>query len=398
MPFPSTTTPLKLAKRMQRLGTETAFEVLVRARALQAKGKDIVHLEIGEPDFDTPANIIEAGVDALRSGWTHYGPSAGLPELRGEIAKYVSASRGVEVTPEEVVVVPGGKPIIFFTLLALVEEGDEVIYPNPGFPIYESMIDFVGARAVPIRLREERGFGFDVAELAACITDRTKLIILNSPQNPTGGVLDEHTVREIARSIGSRDIMVLSDEIYSRLIFEGDHFSLMSIPEFRDRTVLLDGFSKTYAMTGWRMGYGIMRQDLAVQISRLMTNSNSCTASFTQRAGVEALSGDQSSVKQMVDEFRRRRELMVGGLNAIRGFRCQKPRGAFYVFPNIEATGWTSKKLADALLEEAGVACLSGTSFGRYGEGYIRFSIANSMENIEKALERIQDWTRKNLE
>ena len=391
------THPLKLAKRMQRLGTETAFEVLVRARALEARGKDIVHLEIGEPDFDTPANVIEAGVQALRTGWTHYGPSAGLPALRESIAAYVSETRRVQVSPDEVVVVPGGKPIIFFTILALVEEGDEVIYPNPGFPIYESMIEFLGARAVPLHLREERQFRVDVEELAAKITNRTKLIILNSPQNPTGGVLDEADVRDIARAIGDRDIMILSDEIYSRLIFEGTRFSLMSIPEFRDRTVLLDGFSKTYAMTGWRLGYGVMRSDLAVQVSRLMTNSNSCTASFTQIAGIEALKGDQSSVDRMLNEFRRRRELMVDTLNQIKGFRCQKPRGAFYVFPNIEGTGWPSKKLADALLEEAGVACLSGTSFGNFGEGYIRFSIANSIDNIQKALDRIQDWTRKRL-
>ena len=351
-----TTHPLKLAKRMQRLGTETAFEVLVRARALEAKGRDIVHLEIGEPDFDTPPNIIDAGVEALRTGWTHYGPSAGLPALREAIAEYVSGTRHVQATPEEVVVVPGGKPVIFFTILALVEEGDEVIYPNPGFPIYESMIDFAGARPVPIRLREERGFGFDAKELGEKITPRTRLIILNSPHNPTGGVLDEKDVREIARMIGDRDIIVLSDEIYSRLIFEGEHFSIMSIPEFRDRTVLLDGFSKTFAMTGWRIGYGVMRTDLAAQVSRLMTNSNSCTASFTQMAGIEALHGDQSSVDRMREEFRRRREIMVAGLNKIKGFRCQKPRGAFYVFPNTECTGWNSKKLADALLEEAGVA------------------------------------------
>jgi aspartate aminotransferase len=391
------THPLKLARRMQRLGTETAFEVLVRARALEATGRDIVHLEIGEPDFDTPMNVIDAGVAALKTGWTHYGPSAGLPALRQAIAEYVGRTRGISVAAEEVVVVPGGKPIIFFTMLALVEEGDEVIYPNPGFPIYESMIEFLGARAVPIQLREERGFGFDVQELAEMITSRTKLIILNSPHNPTGGVLEENDVRHIARVIGDREIMVLSDEIYSRLIFEGEHFSLLSIPEFRDRTILLDGFSKTYAMTGWRLGYGVMRPDLATHVARLMTNSASCTASFTQMAGVEALHGDQSSVDRMLQEFRRRREVMVEGLNSIKGFRCQKPRGAFYVFPNIEETGWTSKKMADALLEEAGVACLSGTSFGSFGEGYIRFSIANSIENIQKALERIRRWAQKHL-
>ena len=391
------TRPLKLARRMQRLGTETAFEVLVRARALEAAGKDIIHLEIGEPDFDTPSNIIDAGVHALKNGWTHYGPSAGLLALRQEIAKYVSRSRGINVSPDEVVVVPGGKPIIFFTMLALVEEGDEVIYPNPGFPIYESMIEFLGARAVPIRLREEQAFGFDVDEFAGKITDRTKLIILNSPHNPTGGVLDEATIRRIARAIGDRDVMILSDEIYSRLIFEGEHFSLMSLPEFRERTMLLDGFSKTYAMTGWRMGYGVMRQDLALQVARLMTNSNSCTASFTQMAGIEALHGDQSSVKKMVEEFRSRRDLMVSELNRLKGFRCQMPHGAFYVFPSIEGTGWQSKKLADALLEQAGVACLSGTSFGSNGEGFIRFSIANSIENIQKALERIHKWTSEHI-
>ena len=391
------TRPLKLAKRMQRLGTETAFEVLVRARALEAAGKDIVHLEIGEPDFDTPQNVIDAGVSALKTGWTHYGPSAGLPALRQSIASYIGETRKISVTPDEVVVVPGGKPIIFFTILALVEEGDEVIYPNPGFPIYESMINFLGARAIPLQLREERGFGFDVKDLADRITERTRLVILNSPHNPTGGILEEREVREIARAIGDRNIMVLSDEIYSRLIFEGKHFSLISIPEFRDRTILLDGFSKTYAMTGWRLGYGVMRPELALQISRLMTNSNSCTASFTQMAGIEALAGDQSSVDRMVAEFRRRRDLMVGELNRIKGFRCQMPRGAFYVFPNTKETGWSSKKLADALLEQAGVACLAGNSFGSFGEGFIRFSIANSIENIEKALERIHAWTAKNV-
>jgi aspartate/methionine/tyrosine aminotransferase len=394
---PAIKSELKLAERMSRLGTETAFEVLVRARALERQGKDIVHLEIGEPDFDTPANIVEAAVDALHKGWTHYGPSAGLPDLRQAIADEVSATRGVSVSPDEVVVVPGGKPIIFFSILALADPGDEVIYPNPGFPIYESMINFVGAHAVPIRLREELDFRLDVNELADLITDRTKLIIINSPQNPTGGMLTEDDIRDIAAAIGDRDVMVLSDEIYSRLIFEGKHHSIMSLDGWKDRTILLDGFSKTYAMTGWRMGYGVMRADLAQHVSRLMTNSNSCTASFTQVAGVEAIRGDQSSVDKMCVEFRRRRDYFAERVNKIKGFSCKVPHGAFYMFPNISGTGWPSKKLADALLDQAGVAALSGTAFGAYGEGYLRFSIANSIENISKALDRVDAWAKQNL-
>jgi len=396
--MPTTTQhELTLARRMSRLGTETAFEVLNRARALEKQGKEIIHLEIGEPDFDTPANIIEAGVNALHEGWTHYGPAAGLPELRQTIADYVSRTRNVPVSSDEVVVVPGGKPIIFFSVLSLVDVGDEVIYPNPGFPIYESMINYVGGRAVPIQLREERDFGLDVDEFASLINDRTRLIILNSPQNPTGGVLSKQSIYDIADAIGDRNVMILSDEIYSRLIFEGEHFSIMSIPGFRERTILLDGFSKTYAMTGWRMGYGVMRPDLAAQMTRLMTNSNSCTASFTQIAGVEALRGDQSSVDHMRDEFKRRRDAFVAGLNQVKGFSCRMPKGAFYAFPNITKTGWPSKKLANALLEEAGVACLSGTAFGDYGEGFLRFSVANSLENLNKALDRLNQWTAKNL-
>jgi aspartate aminotransferase len=320
-----------------------------------------------------------------------------LPELRQAIAEDVSRSRGVSVDSDEVVVVPGGKPIIFFAIIALADVEDEVIFPNPGFPIYESMIHYVGARAVPIRLREERDFGFDVDELASLITDRTKLIILNSPHNPTGGVLSKQDIRDIASAIGDRNIMVLSDEIYSRLIFEGEHYSIMSVTGFKERTILLDGFSKTYAMTGWRMGYGVMRADLAAHITRLMTNSNSCTASFTQIAGIEAVRGDQSSVEDMRAEFKRRRDVVVAGLNKIKGFSCRMPKGAFYVFPNITKTSWKSKKLADALLEDAGVACLSGTAFGEFGEGYLRFSVANSLENLNKALERIDQWTKRNL-
>jgi aspartate/methionine/tyrosine aminotransferase len=390
-------TQLRLAKRMSRLGTETAFEVLVKARALEAKGRDIVHLEIGEPDFDTPGNIVDAAVDALHKGFTHYGPSAGLPPLRDAIAEDVSRSRGIKVTPEEVVVVPGGKPIIFFTILALCDEGDEVIYPNPGFPIYESMINFVGAKAVPIKLREEIDFRLDVNELKSLITDRTKLIIINSPQNPTGGVLGKQDIEDIAAAIGDRDIMVMSDEIYSRLLFEGKHHSIASINAMRERTIILDGFSKTYAMTGWRMGYGVMRPDLAQHVARLMTNSNSCTASFTQIAGVEAIRGDQSSVDKMNKEFMRRRDYFAERVNKIKGFSCRVPKGAFYMFPNITKTGWPSKKLADALLEEAGVAALSGTAFGAFGEGYLRFSIANSMDNIKKALDRVEEWVNKKV-
>ena len=396
--MPTTTQhELRLASRMSRLGTETAFEVLNRARALEKQGREIIHLEIGEPDFDTPANIIEAGVDALHQGWTHYGPAAGLPDLRQAIADYVSRTRKVPVASDEVVVVPGGKPIIFFSILALIDAGDEVIYPNPGFPIYESMINYSMGKAIPIPLREERDFSVDVKELASLISDRTRLIILNSPHNPTGGVLTKKDILEIAEAIGDRNIMILSDEIYSRLIFDGEHFSIMSVPGFKERTILLDGFSKTYAMTGWRMGYGVMRPDLAAQIARLNTNSNSCTASFTQVAGIEALRGDQSSVDKMSAEFKRRRDAFVAGLNKIKGFSCRIPKGAFYVFPNITKTGWPSKKLADALLDQAGVAGLSGTAFGAYGEGYLRFSVANSLENLNQALVAIERWTRENL-
>ena len=382
---------------MSRLGTETAFEVLNRARALEKQGKEIIHLEIGEPDFDTPSNVVEAGIDALHKGWTHYGPAAGLPDLRQAIAEYVSRTRKVPVSSDEVVVVPGGKPIIFFTMLALIEAGDEVIYPNPGFPIYESMINYSLGKAVAIPLREDRDFSIDVKEFASLINDRTKLIILNSPHNPTGGILTKKDILEIAEAIGDRNILILSDEIYSRLIYDGDHFSIMTVPGFRERTILLDGFSKTYAMTGWRMGYGVMRPDLAVHIARLSTNSTSCTASFTQVAGIEALRGDQSSVNKMSAEFQHRRDVFVTGLNKIKGFSCRVPKGAFYAFPNITKTGWTSKKLADALLEQAGVACLSGTAFGDHGEGYLRFSVANSLENLNLALTKIEAWVSANL-
>jgi len=387
---------LRLAERMARLGTESAFEVLVRARELEARGKQIIHLEIGEPDFPTAPHIIEAAARALRDGWTHYGPPAGLPQLREAIAEDAGRRRGLRIDPAEVVVTPGGKPIMFFTILALVNRDDEVLYPNPGFPIYESMINFIGGRLVPYALPEEREFDVDVGEIINKLTDRTRLIILNSPQNPTGGVLSRASVASLAAALAGRDVFVLSDEIYNRLIYEGEHASITQFPGMKERTIILDGFSKTYAMTGWRLGYGIMRPDLAGQIARLMTNSNSCTAAFTQMAGVEALRGDQTCVDQIREEFRRRRSVIVEGLNRIPGFRCPMPHGAFYVFPNISATGRNSRVLADALLNEAGVACLSGTAFGSWGEGYLRFSFANSVENIQKALERIEGWLKNN--
>ena len=361
---------MKLASRMQRLGTETAFEVLVRARALEAQGREIVHLEIGEPDFDTPANVIDAGVEALRGGWTHYGPAAGQPDLRQAIADYVNRSRGTSYGPANVVVTPGGKPIMFFLSLALLDDGDEAIFPDPGFPIYRSMIDFVGARAIPLPIREENEFRLDVDELAALITPRTRYLIINSPANPTGGVLTRSDLEAIAKLAVAHDLFVLADEIYSEIIYDGEHYSIAAFPGMAERTAILDGFSKTYAMTGWRLGYGLMPEALADQVSRLMVNSVSCTASAVQRAGLEALSGPQDEVREMVAAFRRRRDLMVEGLNQIPGISCRLPAGAFYVFPNISGTGMRSKPFADRLLDEFGVAALSGTSFGEHGEGY----------------------------
>jgi aspartate/methionine/tyrosine aminotransferase len=388
--------PIRLAARMSRLGTESAFEVLVRARELEAQGKEIIHLEIGEPDFSTPPNIVEAAARALRDGWTHYGPSAGLPQLREAVAEYTAQYLGIPVDPNEVVITPGGKPIMFFIILALVERGDEVLYPNPGFPIYESMINFVGGQAIPYGLREDRDFDVDAEEIIDKITDRTRLIILNSPHNPTGGVMSREGLKVLADKLAGREIPVLSDEIYHRLIYEGDHASLAQFPGMKDRTIILNGFSKTYAMTGWRLGWGVMRADLARQVAQLMTNSNSCSASFIQIAGVAALRGDQSSVNCMREEFRRRRSVVVEGLNRIPGFSCRQPRGAFYVFPNIKETKWNSRVLADTILNEVGVACLGGTAFGQWGEGYLRFSFANSVENLQRALERIEAWAHRN--
>jgi aspartate/methionine/tyrosine aminotransferase len=386
---------MKLAQRMSHLGTETAFEVLARAKQLEKEGKEIVHLEIGEPDFNTPQNITEAAIEALKEGYTHYGPSAGLPELREVIARYVADTRKILVDPDEVVVTPGGKPIMFFSILALVDAGDEVIYPNPGFPIYESVIEFLGAKAVPIQLREENDFRLDIDELKKLVTPKTKLIIINSPQNPTGGILTLEDLKAIADIAISKNIPVLSDEIYSRILYEGKHHSIASLPDMKERTIILDGLSKTYAMTGWRIGYGVMNKSLAPHIARLMTNSNSCTASFTQRAAIEAIAGDQSEVDKMVKEFKRRRDVIVKGLCDIPKLSCPTPKGAFYVFPNVKKIGWDTKKLADALLNEAGVAVLSGTAFGKFGEGYLRLSYANSVENINKALERMRKFLAK---
>jgi aspartate/methionine/tyrosine aminotransferase len=375
---------------MQRIGVESAFEVLVRARALEARGRNVVHLEIGEPDFPTPPHIVEAAKQALDQGWTKYGPTQGLPALREVIAETVSRTRGISVGPEHVCVVPGGKPIIFFPLMALLEAGDEVIYPNPGFPIYESMIRFLGATPVPMPLTESRGFSFDLDLFRDRLSDKTKLVILNSPQNPTGGVIPREDIAEMARLLRDRDVMVLSDEIYSQIYYDGEApTSISSFPGMLDKTIILDGFSKTYCMTGWRMGYGVMPEWLVDAVNKLMVNSNSCTASFTQRAGIAALTGPQDSVATMVAEFRRRRDALCEGLNRIPGWRCAVPAGAFYAFPNVSGTGIHSKELADLLLDEYGVACLTGGAFGDYGEGYIRLSYANSLEKILEAVSRI---------
>jgi len=382
---------MKYAQRMSRLGTETAFEVLAKAKALEAKGRRIIHLEIGEPDFDTPANIVEAGIQALRDGQTHYCPAAGIPALREAIAENVFARRGVRVSPDQVVVTPGAKPIMFFVMLALLDEGDEVLYPNPGFPIYESVIRYLGAKPVPIRPHEERAFGVDVDEIRSAITDRTKLIILNYPQNPTGGSIAAADLKAIAETVAPRGIPTLVDEVYKDIVYEGKFESLLSQPGMEKCGILLDGFSKSYAMTGWRLGYGVMDPDLAKKVTQLAINCNSCTATFVQYAGVEALKGPQDEVKRMVAEFHRRRDAIVQGLNAIDGVSCPTPRGAFYVFPNIQETGCNSRELETLFLEEAGVACLSGTSFGKNGDGYLRFSYANSLANIEEALAKIRE-------
>ena len=385
---------MRLAERMNRLGTETAFDCLCRAKALECK-MDVVHLEIGEPDFDTPKHIREAAKKALDQGYTHYGPSAGLPELRAAAAKYAGDLRGTHINPEQVVITPGGKPVMAFAIMALVEEGDEVIYPNPGFPIYESMIEYMGGTAVPVKLREDRDFRLDAEELAYMVNPRTKLIIINSPQNPTGGVLTREDLRLIAETALKHNVWILADEIYGEILYEGKFESISQFPEIRERLIILDGFSKTFAMTGWRIGYGIMPVQMADKLARIQTNMNSCTATFTQRACLDALTGPRTEVDGMIAEFKKRRDFIVKGLSEIPGFRCKLPLGAFYAFPNVEGTGTDCEVLARRLLEEKGVACLAGTCFGKYGNGFLRFSYANSVDNIGKALERVKELVSK---
>ena len=380
-----------LAKRMNILGSETAFEMLAKARALESQGREIIHLEIGEPDFSTPVNVIEKGIECMRAGMTKYTPSAGLVEARQVIADYIGRTRGYSVEPDEVVMTAGGKPIMFYSILAMVDAGDEVIYPNPGFPIYESVINFAGGKPVPIPLREENEFRMDIEELKSLITDKTKMLIINSPQNPTGGMLTQQDVKDIADLIADRDIVILSDEIYENIVYEGQAYSITSLPGMKEKTIILNGFSKTYAMTGWRAGYGVMPKSIAGHISKLVTNSTSCLAGFTQMACIEALTGPQDEVRNRVEQFKIRRDRIVEGLNSISRLKCLKPNGAFYVFPNIKEFGKSSTEMADYLLHEAGVATLGGSSFGTYGEGYLRMSYANSLENIEKAVARISE-------
>jgi aspartate/methionine/tyrosine aminotransferase len=379
---------------MSQLGTETAFEVLAKAKALEAKGRSIVHLEIGEPDFDTPASIRAAAVRALEEGFTHYGPSAGLPEVREAIAAYIAKDRGLKTSADQVVVTPGGKPVLTFAILACVNPGDEVIVPNPGFPIYESAVRFAGGTPVSLVLREDREFRFGARDIEPLLTPRTRMLVLNSPHNPTGSVLTPKDLDEIAGLLRDREIFVLSDEIYSKILHEGTHETIATRPGMQDRTILLDGFSKTYAMTGWRLGYGVMNPTLAKHVARLATNVYSCATSFVQRAAPVALGGPQDEMRAMVAEFRRRRDVIVEGLNAIPGVRCIKPAGAFYVFPNITGLGMKSSELEQAILEEAGIAALSGTAFGSHGEGFVRFSYANSIENIREALRRFETFAQ----
>jgi aspartate aminotransferase len=386
---------MKLATRMARIGTETAFEAAARARALEAQGRDIVHLEIGEPDFDTPPNIREAAKAALDKGYTHYGPFKGYPELRQAVVDDIRARRGIEYDPEQVLITPGAKPVMYYTILAFCEEGPEALYPDPGFPIYESMIRFAGGGAVPIPIREENNFRIDIDELVKLVTPAARLLIINSPANPTSGVLTRDDLQAIAKIAVEHDLVVLSDEIYSRILYEGEHVSIATFPGMRERTILLDGWSKTYAMTGWRLGYAVVPQPWVMDMARLIINSVSCVSSFSQMAALEALTGPQDAVDAMVAEFRARRDLIVDGLNRIPGIRCLRPEGAFYVFPNVSGTGLSDSQFAERLLLEAGVSTLAGTAFGRVGVNHVRMSYAASRERIQTALDRINDFVAK---
>ncbi|MBJ27692.1 MAG: aspartate aminotransferase [Chloroflexi bacterium] len=385
---------MKLAKRMSRLGTETAFEALAAARALEAEGKSIIHLGIGEPDFDTPIHIREAAKSALDDGYTHYTPSPGLMDVREAVALHQSNSQGYPVSPENIVITPGGKPVMFFTILALIENGDEVIYPNPGFPIYESMINFAGGTAIPWQLKEENDFSADVDSLVHLVSNKTKLIIINSPNNPCGSVMPPEDIERVAKIAKDANVFVLSDEIYKDFYFEGQHVSISQFEGMRDRTIILDGLSKGYAMTGWRVGYGVFPNALVEPISRLMTNSVSCTAAFSQIAAAAALNSNQEDAQAMVKEFKSRRDIMVSGLNSLPGITCNNPKGAFYAFPNITNTGMSSSDFEKRMLNDAGVSLLSGTAFGVMGEGYIRVTFANSRENLNEALKRMKEFLK----
>jgi len=386
---------MTVAARMNDLGTESAFEVLARARALEAQGKEIIHLEIGEPDFETPRHIIEAGMQAISDGFTHYAPTAGLPELREAIARNSREVRGTDTDPANIVVTPGAKPIMFYVLLALAEPGVEVIYPNPGFPIYESMIKFSGATPVAMQLMEETGYHPDIDALPGLITDKTRLVIINSPENPCGSALTKEELEKIAGIVMQHPgLYVMADEIYKDILYTGDHYSISSIPGMQERTIVLDGFSKSYAMTGWRMGYGILPEELVPHIVKLAVNSVSCAAPFTQKAAVAALEGPRDEVEAMVAEFGIRRRLIAAGLRSIPGVNCPEPEGAFYAFPSIKETGLTSIEFETKAMNEAGVALLSGSAFGEYGEGYVRLSYANSQENIQKAISQLDKMVR----
>ncbi len=382
---------MKLADRMGRLGTESAFEVLAKARALEAEGRSIIHLQIGEPDFDTPEHIVKAAEEALSGGMTHYVPAPGIPALREAVAAFLSRTGRLETDASRVVVTPGAKPIIYFTIMALCQEGDEVLYPDPGFPMYESIANYSGATTVPFPLREEHRFRLDPDELASLVTDRTKLIILSTPHNPCGSALTREELEAVARVAIEHDLVVLSDEVYWAITYGGKHASILEIDGMADRTVLLDGWSKTFAMTGWRLGFGVFPQPLVEPVTRLVINTVSCTSAFSQYGAIAALEGPWDQVDAMVAEFSRRRDVIVEGLNAIDGISCLSPDGAFYVFPNVRELGVPSKRVEEEILERAGVACLSGTAFGQHGEGYLRFSYANSVENIEAALDAIRD-------